>query len=99
MTPARDPNRFLFVKSCGIIAVESLLWNHCCGIIVVGIIAVESLLWNHCCGIIAVESGNGIQAMESWLWIPGCVNKKTNIDQTQNKQTKRGNDHTRNGIN
>ncbi len=62
----------LWNHCCGIIAVESSLWNHCCGII-----AVESLLWNHCYGIIAMESllwnhCCGIIAVESWLWNPGC---------------------------
>ena len=48
---------------CGILAVETLLWNHC----------YESLLCNHCCGITAVESVSwihysGIIAVESLLW-------------------------------
>ena len=43
---------------CGIMSVESWLWNPGSGIL-----PVESLLWNPGCGIVSVES---------WLWNPGC---------------------------
>ena len=33
---------------CSVIAVESLLWTHCCGVSIV--------MWSQCCSAIAVES-------------------------------------------
>ncbi len=57
-------------QTCGLIDVESLLWNHCCGIV-----DVESLLWNHGCGILAVEAlwalfGGSLEAGVAlgWPW-------------------------------
>ena len=45
----------LWSRCCGIVAVESLLRNRCCAIVVCGTSVVEYLLWNLVCVILVVE--------------------------------------------